>query len=73
LKVKLTISYNPGEAPSEDGGHINNLQINIKAGEGVKVDKDLLRFEKLNMSENSSTPLIENFWVYPLKTTVHFD
>jgi len=40
----LTISYDPGEAPSEDGGQINNLHINIKAGEGVKVEKDLLRF-----------------------------
>lgn len=40
----MTISYDPGEAPSEDGGQINNLHINIKAGEGVKVEKDLLRF-----------------------------
>lgn len=73
LKVKLTVSYEPGVAPSEDGGHINNLTLTVRTGKGVKVDVGIVKHEKVNMSAGSSTPIVHQFWLYPKKEILHFE
>ena len=35
LKVKITLAYDPGQAPSPDGGHINNLVVSVHCPSGI--------------------------------------
>jgi len=65
MKLKVTLSYDPGKNPVS--AHFKSVQLNIECDKQIVwTENSVHQFESLSF-ESSSTPIVVQTYLYPLK------